>query len=435
MTNNTVAIVLAGGSGKRWWPLTTYKALFPLMGKTVLAITLERISKTGITEAIIVTSPENYEEMKNIRLNGITISVAIQKEVNGMGGAVLAARDFVKGRPVFIVNVGDLIDESFYGILKEALVGNKPFIVGMKVENYFDTGYLKFDKDRIVGIVEKPGKGNEPSNYAVLVLDYFSNPESLFDAIEQTQSDKDDVFERALSSLFFKEVFGVIPYDGFWVPMKYPWHILDYLDHQLKTLGEHRGKNVVMKSNVVIEGDIWIGDNVKIFENTKIVGPCYIGDNTIIGNNTMIRDSHIGANCVTGFNTDIARSYIGDTCWFHSNYIGDSVLEGNISLGSGTVLANLRLDEGDIYSVVRGDRINTKRNKLGAIIARNVRVGVNTSIMPGVKIGTNSVMGAGLVIDRDIAEHTFCYGKTELVIKPNGQNIAQGNRETFRKKI
>lgn len=435
MTQNIVAVVLAGGSGKRWWPLTTYKALFPFFGKQVVALTLQNLAKAGVVDAVVVTSLQHYQETKNIQIPGVTLSVAIQKEANGMGGAVLSARDFVKGRPVLVVNVGDLIDEAFFKTLKEALAHNKSFIVGMKVEDYFDTGYLKFDKDRIVEIVEKPGKGNEPSNYVDLVFDYFSNPETFFDALEQTHSDRDDVFERALSTLLAKEEFGVVKYDGFWVPMKYPWHILDYLDHQFDTLEEHRGKNVVMKSNVVMEGKIWIGDNVQIFENTKIVGPCYIGDNTIIGNNTMIRESHIGANCVVGFNTDITRSYVGDNCWFHSNYIGDSILEGNVSLGSGAVLANLRLDEGDIYSAVKGERINTKRNKLGSVLARNVRIGVNTSVMPGVKIGTNSMIGAGLVIDHDIADNTFCYGKTELVNKPNMQKVSHGNRAIFRKKI
>jgi acetyltransferase-like isoleucine patch superfamily enzyme len=39
--------------------------------------------------------------------------------------------------------------------------------------------------------------------------------------------------------------------------------------------------------------------------------------------------------------------------------------------------------------------------------------------MPGIKIGTNSLISAGIVVDCDIAENTFCYGKTELVLKKN----------------
>ncbi len=435
MNNKTIAVVLAGGSGKRWWPLTTYKTLVSFMGKTVLELTLQRLARAGLTEAVIVTSPDNQKEIEKIAVAGMKTYVAVQKDANGMGGAMLIAKEHIKGRPIFVVNVGDLVDEKYYDDLKIALAKGKPFIAGIKIEEYFDAGYLKLNGDKVVEIVEKPGEGNEPSDYVDLVFDFFPNADLLLQALENVSSQQDDVFERALSTLLVKEEFGVVKYDGYWVPMKFPWHILDYMSHTMSYLQEHRGRNLVIKQNVIIEGPVWIGDNVKIFENTKIVGPCYIGNNTIIGNNNIIRESHIGANCVTGFNTDITRSYVGDNCWFHSNYIGDSVLEGNISLGSGTVLANLRLDEGDIYSVVKGERINTKRNKLGAIIAKNVRVGVNTSIMPGVKIGTNSFIGAGIVVDHDIAENSFCSGKTELVTKPNDRSIAEGARDAFRMKI
>ena len=199
-----------------------------------------------------------------------------------------------------------------------------------------------------------------------------------------------------------KETFVMVVFEGSFASLKYPWNILDIMDILFQRLSPHQGKNVEIKSNVVIEGPVYISDNVKIFENSKIVGPCYIGANTIIGNNNIIRHSHIGANCVTGFNTDITRSYVGDNCWFHSNYVGDSVLEGDVSMGSGTVLANLRLDRGEIASVIGENRVNTKRTKLGAMIGINVRVGVNASIMPGVKIGSNSMVGAGLVVNHDI---------------------------------
>lgn len=435
MNNKPIVLVLAGGSGKRWWPLVTYKPLVSFMGKTVLALTLERLVRAGLAEAVIVTRPDNQKEIEKVSVSGIKTSLAVQKESDGMGAAVLAAKEHIKGRPCLVVNASDLVEESYYDRLKTEMKRGEPFIPGRKMTEYFDTGYLKFEGDRVVAIVEKPGKGSEPSQYSSLVFDFFPNVNPFLDTLEETFSERDDVFERALSTLLTKEVFRVVNYDGFWVPMKYPWHVLDYMSHRLDSLKPYRGKNVTIKSNVTIEGSVWFGDNVKVFENTKIVGPCYIGDNTIVGNNTMIRASHIGGNCITGFNTDITRSYIGDNCWFHASYVGDSVLEGNVSVGSGTVLANLRLDEGDIFSVAKGERLNTKRNKFGAIIAKNVRVGVNTSVMPGVKIGTNSFIGAGLTLDRDIPENTFCYGKSQLVMKKNERRIAPGARDNFRKKI
>ena len=188
--------------------------------------------------------------------------------------------------------------------------------------------------------------------------------------------------------------------------------MLDVNDVLLKTVSHHRGKNILIKSNVIIEGEVHIEDDVKIFENTKIIGPCYIGKGTIIGNNNIIRQSYLGANCVTGFNSDISRSYIGDDCWFHNNYIGDSVLEGNVSMGGGASCANLRLDDGPIYSTVKNEALHTTKHKLGALVGKHTRIGVHTSIMPGIKIGKGSFVGSGVVLDKDLPEDSFCIVKS-----------------------
>lgn len=435
MNNKTIAVVLAGGSGKRWWPLTTYKALFPFWQQPMVAFVLEQLPRAGISEAVIVANPNDAEIMSKLKIAGVKTSVVVQKESKGMADAVLSAKKPIDGRSVLVMNADDLVENKLYESLKAEIQRNAPFVVGRKVSTYHSAGYLKFNGDTLEAIIEKPGEGKEPSEYINLVFHYLPSPELFIQAIQKTSGDRDDLYEQALSQLIKTDGVGVVRYDGFWASLKYPWHVLDYLEYLLSHLVSTLGKNVEIRKNVHIEGAVVLGDNVKIFENSKITGPCYIGDNTIIGNNNIIRNSHIGANCVTGFNTDITRSYVGDNCWFHSNYVGDSVLEGNISMGSGSILANLRLDEGEIWSVAKGDRVNTRRNKLGAIIAKNVRVGVNTSVMPGVKIGTNSMIGAGLVIDHDISENSFCYGKTELVTKPNERDITKGTRDTFRKKI
>ena len=402
--NSPVAVVLAGGGGKRFWPIQTSKSMVPFLGSTLLVHNLNRLKKTGIADVIVVVHPQDEDISAHVSVPGLKIHTVVQPEPNGMAGAVLAAALLFEGKPCFIMNAEDLVEESLFRELASYVVGDCVVSVGIKVTEYFPGSYFVFEGTRVVGVVEKPGQGNEPSDLVGLVFDYFPDSDRFIELLRMTKSNTDDSYEKALNELLRDGKAKILTYEGYWYPTKYPWHILDIMNELLTTISEFRGKNIEIKSNVVIEGPVYIGDNVKIFENTKIVGPCYIGDNTIIGNNNIIRHSHIGAGCVTGFNTDITRSYIGDNCWFHSNYIGDSVLEGDVSMGSGTVLANLRLDRGEIVSVVGENRVNTKRTKLGAIIGKNVRIGVNTSIMPGVKIGSNSMVGAGLVVSRDIPD-------------------------------
>ncbi len=436
MNKDIVVVVLAGGVGKRFWPISTYKSIFPFFNKPLLQHNLEMLGASGFRHVIIVANSGDRDQIMQIKIPNMSITVVVQPDAQGMGDALLTTKKLVEKRPLLVMNAEDVVDQHLYDNLAKHTKEEKVFVVGKKVADYLDVGYLKLDGERLMEIVEKPGKGNEPSNLVNLVFDYFPDPSIFFDALVTTKSEKDDVYERALSKIFAQTNARVIDYDGFWQPFKYPWHVLDVMEYFLNNkCTAHRGKNVEIKSNVVIEGAVYIEDNVRIFENTKIVGPCYIGKDTIIGNNNIIRHSHIGNGCVTGFNTDITRSYIGDACWFHSNYIGDSVLEGNVSMGSGSVLANLRLDEGDIFSIMKGDRMNTKRNKLGVIIGRDVRIGVNTSIMPGIKIGAHSFVGAGIVVDKDIPGDSFCMAQSVYTVTPNNRTLSSKGRDEFKKRL
>ena len=55
-------------------------------------------------------------------------------------------------------------------------------------------------------------------------------------------------------------------------------------------------------------------------------------------------------------------------------------------------------------SVVAGERLDSGREKLGLVTGLNVRIGVNTSTMPGIKIGAGALIGPNLVINRDVPE-------------------------------
>lgn len=60
----------------------------------------------------------------------------------------------------------------------------------------------------------------------------------------------------------------------------------------------------------------------------------------------------------------------------------------------------------------------TKEYRLGdVVIGSNVMIGANTTILPGVTIGDHAVVGAGSVVHRDVAPHTFVAGNPLQVIR------------------
>jgi bifunctional UDP-N-acetylglucosamine pyrophosphorylase/glucosamine-1-phosphate N-acetyltransferase len=228
----------------------------------------------------------------------------------------------------------------------------------------------------------------------------------------------------------------VIPYDDFWAPIKYPWHIFKVMEYFLDNAQPHIARSAHISGKASIEGKVILSDNVRVLENAVIRGPAYIGPNSIIGNNTLVRDhSHIGANSVVGYSTEVKHSYIGSNCWFHSNYVGDSIIDDSCSLGAGTVLANFRLDEGNIQMKIGDSLLDTGYDKLGAIIGRGCRVGVNASLMPGVRVGSDSVVGPQVCLHHDLAANKMILLASRYQVMDNKTRLDEGRRRELLDKL
>lgn len=426
-------IILTAGEGKRMWPIQTDKCLISFLGKPLLYHNLQKI-KTAINpdEVIIVSRSENKDQIQKILEEvGLPGTIALQGEPRGMADAILSAKDLIEGE-ILIVNAEDVVERGVYQDVSKG--GGDIVVAGLKVEKYFPGGYLKLDGDKVTGIVEKPGEGNEPSDMVKLVVDYFKDGRKLVSYLEKARSGSDDVYEIALGQMLGDGMdVRVTKYDGVWIPLKYPWQILDILAYFLSTIEQKISPKAKVSKKAEISGKVVIEEGVRVFEGAVIKGPAYVGKNCMVGNNTMIRESNLEEGCVTGFNSDITRSYIGANSWFHTNYIGDSVLEGDFGMGSGAVLANLRLDDHTIRVKVGDETVDSGRHKLGLIAGKGSRVGVNASTMPGVKIGTNSLVGPGVTLYQDVKDNTKILVKQEYQVSEHTPVLT--SYDQFREKL
>lgn len=415
-------IILAGGEGKRMWPIQNDKCLIPFLGKPLLFHNLKQINETiPNVEFIIICTPTNKEGVEKVAQElQLNYKLAIQNTPSGMADAILAAKDLINGE-ILVVNAEDQLEPGVYqGVL--GIQDADVVVAGLQVKKYFPGGYIKIDGEKVTGIIEKPGEGNEPSDLVKLVVDCFKDGKKLVEYIEKASSSQDDHYEIALDQMI-KDGLNVkfSKYEGIWLPLKYPWHILDITAHLISKIERKISDSAKVSDKAVVEGNVVIEEGVKVFEGATIKGPCYIGKNCIVGNNSMVRESDLEEGCVTGFNSDITRSYIGANSWFHTNYIGDSILEGDFGMGSGAVLANLRLDDHTIR--VGEEKIDTGRSKLGLTAGKGSRVGVNASTMPGVRIGTNSLIGPGVVLHEDIKDSTKVIVKQEYEISEHSPKL------------
>ncbi len=398
-------IILAAGQSSRFWPLS-HKNFFQFLSKPAILHQLESLSNKA-ESVYIVANDQNKNELEKIsKSNFINVAIVVQ-EGEGMADAVLTVAEKVGDEEALIINSIDFFDENLLDQVSEkaALTGADLVIVSKKIDGYFPGGYIRFENDRVIEIIEKPDPEKKPSNHIKLVVDYFKHLSDFVTVLKQTDITREDRYEAALTNYINNnKVATNVFYDGEWVTLKYPWHVLDATNYFLRKVKPHRGKNAQIADSAIIEGNVYIGDNVKVFEYAKISGPAFIGNGTIIGNYSLIRNSIIGENCLIGGYCEITRSNLGDRVFLHRNYVGDSVLSGGVVMGAEAVLANWRFDQKNISSPVKGNMVDTQRNKLGAILGKNVKIGVNTSVMPGVKIAAGSLVLPQTIVKRDIGD-------------------------------
>jgi UDP-N-acetylglucosamine diphosphorylase/glucosamine-1-phosphate N-acetyltransferase len=434
-------VFLCGGIGKRMLPFTEDKFLFGFLGKTLLEHQIEIAREAGLEQFVIIANSSNCKHIEQITQNypELKIIIIVQHQPLGIANALKSAETHLDGA-VFILNPNDVFaSTAYFALISEANNDTADsYMLGYEVKDYFPGGYLDINGDSLlVHIVEKPRPGEEPGNLVNILLHLHNQPQKILAYIDGVNTTRDDVYECALDNLIKDgHKIRVIPYKDFWAPIKYPWHIMDVARYFLTMRQSKISKSASIATSATIEGNVIIGDRVRVFENAVIRGPAYIGPNTIIGNNVLIRDySHIGANCVIGFSTEVKGSYIGDSCWFHSSYIGDSIIGNNCSFGAGTVLANFRFDEQNVAVQIGNELVDTGRDKLGAIIGSNCKTGINASIMPGTKIGPNSVVGSNVCLMKDLEPDKMVLAEPRYRIIHNQISLDEAKKLELKQKL
>lgn len=388
MQKPPLAVILAGGEGKRFKPLLTNKTVFPFLGKPLIQHNLEMLARTGFEEVLIATNPENNHDLVNrFEIDGLQIRTVKQSQPLGMSDALLELSSEIGDRSVVVMNAVDVVEDKLLDNLLTMTSDAYAIVVGMEVDKYFPGGYLETEGDRVISIVEKPGAGSEPSNLVNLVFHYFAKPQEFIELIKMTSSQADDVYEVALAELMRTKHVSFCKYHGSWSKLKHPHMVLDVTDFMLQhQLTSHIDPTAQVSPLAVVSGEVIIGPGAKVHEYAVIKGPAYVGANVVVGNHALIINSCIEDGAVIGAHSEVTRSYIGPNCTLHHNFVGDSILEAEVNPSYGTCFANLRLDRKKVRYQVNQEVIETTRDKLGSIVAKGVFSGINCSFMPGTVI-------------------------------------------------
>jgi bifunctional UDP-N-acetylglucosamine pyrophosphorylase/glucosamine-1-phosphate N-acetyltransferase len=407
-------IILAGGASSRMWPLRE-KSLLRFGPSPLLMEQLRRYQALGFDHAVVVGNPENVPALRQLtaELDGLRVEVVVQPTPNGMGDALLHAAPALAleggRRAIYITQVHDVTDTALHQAVLAAYRADPDasYLAGVEREAYFPGGYLVVDgQDRITGIIEKPAPDQRPSNLVNLVAHVHHDAARLLDEIRrqyEQAATPDDHYERAMDVLMKDSVFRVVRYGGPWHALKYPWHVLDVMEYALSQIqGQHIHPNAYIHPNAVVSGPVVIEEGARVFAGAAVVGPAYIGRGVIVGNNALVRASMVLDKSEVGFTTEVARSYVGEHCAMHACRVLDSIFASGVNFSAGCTTANLRMDRGEVAVRVKGQKINSGRSKLGAVIGQDAFLSVDVMTMPGVKIGEGAQIGPGTHVHQDV---------------------------------
>jgi bifunctional UDP-N-acetylglucosamine pyrophosphorylase/glucosamine-1-phosphate N-acetyltransferase len=414
------AVVLAAGEGSRMWPLaeTRPKHLLPIAGKPLIGHILSSLAAISITDVMLVIGFRG-EMMRGALGDGTSFGVHLQylnqTKWTGTASAVNVAREDVDEEQFLVLN-GDLMLEA--RAIKAVVDKARDYstVIGViKMDTPSEYGVVDLDEDRALRISEKPrGRREGWVNAGIYVLSKES-----FRAIERTKPSKRGEYEiTSTLQLMIEQGVDVRSAEinaVDWMDVGRPWDLLSANERALLKL-RHNLRGTV-ESGAIVKEPVWLEEDATVRSGSCIEGPVYVGRESVVGPNARIRaytsiedNVHVGANC------DVKNSIImRQTKVPHLSYVGDSIVGEECNLGAGTITANLRFDDKTVKITIKGRTVDSKRKKLGAIMGDRVKTGIHTSIMPGVRIGSGSVIGAGALVNSDVGSEERIIVKQSFV--------------------
>ncbi len=393
-------VILAAGWGTRLRPLTLGrpKPAIRLLGETLIEHNLREV-KGFVDEAIIIVGykDEVIREKLGDSFLGIKINYVRQDEQLGTGHAAKIALPFLDDE--FLILNGD--DLYLREDIKKCLSRN-PCILVKEIEDPRNYGQISTDNGVVKDIVEKPP---EVVSNLINVGCYHLNKSFFEKDIEKSSRGEYEIVD--FLKYYIKEkntLYCELAKN--WMPVTYPWSILEGVKELLKEAEEKR--EGVIEEGAFVNGKVIMEEGSIIKKGSVVDGPVYIGKNTSIGPNTYIKGpSAIHDECIIGAGVEVDGSVIfSKTQIPHYAFMGDSVIGEECLIGAGVALVNFLFGGDVIWAKVKGKKISTGREKMGTVIGNKVKIGPNVSVMPGVMIGDGTTIYPHTLVRENIEENT-----------------------------
>lgn len=455
MSNSSLSVViLAAGKGTRMYS-DLPKVLHPLAGKPMVQHVIDTALKLGAQNVHLVYG--HGGDLLKDKLSDQPLNWVLQAEQLGTGHAMQQAAPHFSDDEDVLMLYGDvpLISEE---TLQRLLAAKPQGGIGLLTVKLVDpTGYGRIvrENDNVVGIVEhkdataeqhkineintgilvasgrdlKRWLGKLDNNNAqgeYYITDIIALAHQKGNKIEAVHPDRLSEVEGVNNRLQLSALEREYQSEQAQKLLLAGVMLLDPARFDLRGELIH-GRDISIDTNVIIEGNVKLGDRVRIATGC-VLKDCVIGDDCEISPYTVIENATLAAECTVGPfarlrpGADLAeKAHVGNFVEMkkarlgkgskagHLSYLGDAEIGDNVNIGAGTITCNY-----------------DGANKFKTIIGDDVFVGSDTQLVAPVTIGNGVTIAAGTTVTKDVAEK-------ELVLSRVKQTHIQGWKRPVKK--
>jgi bifunctional UDP-N-acetylglucosamine pyrophosphorylase/glucosamine-1-phosphate N-acetyltransferase len=414
---------------------------------------LEKICNTAGKISQNITLVVGYDKESIIseaqKLTHLNITTSLQPKPIGTGDAVKCGLDKVLSNSKVLVLYGDvpLIKEDTLNNLINAS-SNGAAILTTVLDNPFGYGRVKTNEDGYAQsiIEEKDATDSERQIKQVFTGVLCVNKDLLTEGLSEIKN------ENAANEFYLTDLVSIMNLKGIKINTcdasneevqgannKKELERLETIYRSMKTeelfeLGitvtdasrldvrgsVKAGKDCTIDVNVILEGEVILGNDVYIGPNT-ILKDVYIGDGSRVEAFSHLVSAKVGKRCVIGpyarlregsdiqnlakvgnfvetKNTTLGEGSKAN----HFTYLGDTTIGTKTNIGAGTITCNY-----------------DGTNKHKTIVGDNSFIGSNSSLVAPVEIGNNSTIAAGSTITKNVPENALGVGRSKQSNKDN----------------
>lgn len=431
--NKLSVVILAAGKGTRMYS-DLPKVLHPIAGKPMVKHVIDTVKQLSPQHIHLIYG--HGGDLMQERLKSEPVNWVLQKEQLGTGHAMQQAAPYFQDDENILMLYGDgpLITLETLQKLIAAKPENGIALLTVKLDNPTGYGRIIRENGNVVAIVEQKDANAEQLkitevNTGVMVSDGASFKKWL------ARLDNNN----AQGEYYMTDVIGLANQDGYQVSAVQSADIMEVegANNRLQLVALERyyqrkqaeklllagvmlldpnrfdlrgelthGKDVEIDVNVIIEGNVTLGNRVKIGAGC-VLRNCHIGDDVEIKPYSVLEDSIVGersavgpfarlrpetelaAETHIGNFVEIKKAKVGKSSKInHLTYVGDAEIGVNCNIGAGVITCNY-------------DGANKFQTKIGD----NVFVGSDSQLVAPVNIADGATIGAGSTVTKDVAEN------------------------------